>query len=77
MVRHHDVAWPDGASAAPHGRLVLGLEADRKRARIGFDYVHSLVDDHSRLAYSEPHPDEKGPTCAGGAHLAAVGAPGS
>jgi hypothetical protein len=27
--------------------------------------VHSLVDDHSRLACSEIHPDEKGPTCAG------------
>ena len=34
------------------------------RARIGYDYVHSLVDDHSRLAYSEVLPDEKGPTCA-------------
>jgi transposase InsO family protein len=30
----------------------------------GYDYVHSLVDDHSRLAYSEVLPDEKGPTCA-------------
>jgi transposase InsO family protein len=27
--------------------------------------VHSLVDDHSRLAYSEILPDEKGHTCAG------------
>jgi transposase InsO family protein len=26
--------------------------------------VHSMVDDHSRLAYSEILPDEKGPTCA-------------
>ena len=26
--------------------------------------MHSLVDDHSRLAYSEILPDEKGPTCA-------------
>ena len=26
--------------------------------------MHSLVDDHSRLAYSEVLPDEKGPTCA-------------
>jgi transposase InsO family protein len=26
--------------------------------------VHSLVDDHSRLAYSEILPDEKGATCA-------------
>ena len=32
----------------------------QKHARIGFDYVHSLVDDHSRLAYSEVLPDEKG-----------------
>ena len=28
--------------------------------RIGFDYVHTMVDDHSRLAYAEIHPDEKG-----------------
>jgi transposase InsO family protein len=34
------------------------------KAGIGFDYVHSLVDDYSRLAYSEILPDEKGPTCA-------------
>jgi transposase InsO family protein len=30
----------------------------------GYDYVHSAVDDHSRLAYSEIHPDERGETCA-------------
>ena len=27
--------------------------------------MHSAVDDHSRLAYSEIHPDERGETCAG------------
>jgi hypothetical protein len=32
--------------------------------KVGFDYVHSLVDGQSRLAYSEILPDEKGPTCA-------------
>jgi transposase InsO family protein len=31
---------------------------------VGYDYIHSLVDDHSRFAYSEILPDEKGPTCA-------------
>jgi hypothetical protein len=31
---------------------------------VGFDYVHSVVDDHSRLAYSEIHADEKAATCA-------------
>lgn len=30
----------------------------------GYDKVHSAVDDYSRLAYSEIHPDETGPTCA-------------
>jgi transposase InsO family protein len=36
-----------------------------KTIKVGFDYVHSLVDDHSRLAYSEILPNEKGATCAG------------
>ena len=34
--------------------------------------MHSLVDDHSRLAYSEILPDEKGPTCAAFLHRAAL-----
>jgi transposase InsO family protein len=29
-----------------------------KRARVGYEWVHSIVDDHSRYAYSELHPDE-------------------
>lgn len=37
----------------------------RRNARIGFEFVHSLVDDHSRYAYSEILPDEQGPTTAG------------
>ena len=54
---------PDGGGWRAHG----APRADRpsKRAGIGYDYVHSMVDDHSRLAYSEILPDEKGPTCAG------------
>ncbi len=40
-------------------------EPAKKRTTAGYDYVHSLVDDHSRLAYSEVLPDEKGVTCAG------------
>jgi len=38
--------------------------AKRRSEKVGYDYVHSLVDDYSRLAYSEVLPDEKGPTCA-------------
>ena len=37
----------------------------RPASQCGFDYVHSAVDDHSQLAYSEIHPDEKAATCAG------------
>ena len=51
---------PDGG-----GHKVLGRQAGRaRRSSVGFDYVHSAVDDHSRLAYSEIHPDEKAATCA-------------
>ncbi|SFB20149.1 Transposase and inactivated derivatives, IS30 family [Nocardioides alpinus] len=52
---------PDGGGWRVHGRT--DGNRDRK-VKIGYDYVHSLVDDHSRLAYSEVLPDEKGTTCA-------------
>ena len=55
---------PDGGGWKAHGRS-MGSTAAKKKARIGYDYVHSMVDDHSRLAYSEILPDEKGATCAG------------
>ncbi|MEU9751500.1 IS481 family transposase, partial [Streptomyces niveus] len=51
---------PDGG-----GHKVLGREAGRPIRGMGFDYIHSAVDDHTRLAYSEIHPDEKVATCAG------------
>jgi transposase InsO family protein len=57
-------AGHDGGGWRAHGRE-HGQTGAQKKAKIGFDYVHSLVDDHSRLAYCEIHPDEKGPTCAG------------
>lgn len=50
---------PIGGGWKAHGR------SEEVRGRgMGFDYVHSLVDDHTRLAYSEILADEKGPTCA-------------
>jgi transposase InsO family protein len=55
---------PDGGGWRAHGRKI-GKTGAQKRARIGFDFVHSAVDDHSRFAYSEILADEKGPTCAG------------
>src|SRR5205823_6202526 len=40
-------------------RHVTGAE---NRMRVGFEWVLSLVDDHSRLAYSELHRDERAAT---------------
>jgi len=54
---------PDGGGWKAHGRE-MGSTAARKKIKLGYDYVHSLVDDRTRLAYSEILPDEKGPTCA-------------
>ncbi|WP_148575980.1 IS481 family transposase [Nocardioides caldifontis] len=54
---------PDGGGWKALGREVTGTHRN-KRTKIGYDYVHSMVDDYSRLAYSEILPDETGPTCA-------------
>ncbi|WP_026211986.1 IS481 family transposase [Longispora albida] len=54
----------DGGGWKAKGRE-NGQTGAQKRTRIGYDYIHSLVDDHSRYAYSEILADEKGPTCAG------------
>jgi transposase InsO family protein len=54
---------PDGGGWKAHGRAATNA-AKRKRPLIGYDYVHSMVDDHCRLAYSEIHPDETATTCA-------------
>jgi transposase InsO family protein len=37
----------------------------RPETRVGYDYAHAIVDDHSRLAYVELHPDEKAATVTG------------
>jgi transposase len=37
----------------------------RPETRVGYDYAHALVDDHSRLAYVELHDDEKAATVTG------------
>ena len=54
---------PDGGGWRAHGRGAGSIMRNRN-SKVGFDYVHSLIDDHSRLAYSEILPDEKGTTCA-------------
>ena len=54
---------PDGGGWRAHGRK-MGRTSAQKKARIGFDYVHSVVDDNSRYAYSEILDDETAATCA-------------
>lgn len=57
---------PDGGGWRVDGHDAINHDRGRgKRSkRIGFDYVHVAVDDHSRLAFAQILPDEKGPTCA-------------
>ena len=43
------------------GHAVTG-DRQRRSRRVGWEYVHSIVDDCSRLAYSEIHNDEKAAT---------------
>jgi transposase InsO family protein len=54
---------PDGGGWRVHGRTAT-VAHRHKNVKIGFDYVHALVDDYSRLAYAEVLPDEKGTTAA-------------
>jgi transposase InsO family protein len=50
------------------GHRVTGDRSQRtrrwmsKETRVGYDFAHALVDDHSRLAYVELHADEKAAT---------------
>ncbi|KGN39777.1 hypothetical protein N801_19055 [Knoellia aerolata DSM 18566] len=59
---------PDGGGWRVHGRGSAQHKATGRAktagARAGYVYVHSAVDDHSRLAYSEELLDEKGATAA-------------
>jgi transposase InsO family protein len=53
------------------GHRVTGDRSQRSRrwmqpeTRVGYDYAHAIVDDHSRLAYVELHGDEKAATVTG------------
>ena len=53
------------------GHRVTGDRSQRSRnwmrpeTRVGYDYAHAIVDDHSRLAYVELHSDERATTVTG------------
>jgi transposase InsO family protein len=53
---------PDGGGWRMLGRSAV-TKAPKGRG-VGYDYIHACVDDHSRVAYVEVHPDERGETCA-------------
>ncbi len=53
---------PEGGGWRVHGRA-MGRPVKRRGA--GFDYLHVAIDDHSRFAYIEVHPDERGDPCGG------------
>ena len=64
---------PKGGGWRLHGRDAKVSVANRhKKTKIGYDYVHTAIDDRTRLAYSEVLPDEKDLTCAGFLHRAMV-----
>ena len=52
------------------GHRVTGDRSQSRRGRsvetrVGYDYAHAIVDDHSRLAFVELHDDEKAHTVTG------------
>ena len=54
---------PDGGGHRVHGRA-QARKARGKYARTGYTYLHTAIDDYSRVAYTEALPDESGRTCA-------------
>lgn len=56
---------PDGGGWRLQGPATINHDKGRDRSvRLGFDYIHVAVDDHSRVAFAQILPDETGPTCA-------------
>lgn len=61
---------PDGGGWRLDGSVNYGQRRHDGHA-VGMEYVHVAIDDHSRVAYAEILPDEKGLTCAAFLHRAA------
>jgi transposase InsO family protein len=60
--------WTTLARFAEPGHAVTGdrtSSARKKRRKLGYDVVHAIVDDHSRLAYAEVLADAKAATVTG------------
>ncbi len=62
------IDWTTLARFQQPGHAVTGDRTSsgaKKRARVGYDVVHAIVDDNSRLAYAEVLDDPKAPTVTG------------
>ena len=59
------VGRPQGKRNAQSTARRTGDRGNDYRPRIGTAYVHTVIDDHSRLAYAEIHTDEKATTAIG------------
>jgi transposase InsO family protein len=56
---------PDGGGWRLDGPATIDHNKGRVRSKkLGFDYIHVAVDDHSRLGFARVLADEKGSTCA-------------
>jgi transposase InsO family protein len=53
---------PKGGGWRAHGRVVV--RGQHHRTKVGYAFVHSAVDAHTRIAYSEVLVDEQGRTAA-------------
>ena len=66
-----DLLHMDVSLYARFGRPGHAVTGDRRttsaemKQRVGYDYAHAIVDDHSRLAYVELQADEKAATVTG------------
>jgi transposase InsO family protein len=49
----------------PGHRVTGDRRSQDRHHRDGVDYVHAIIDDHSRLAYAEIHPDQRAVTVVG------------
>lgn len=67
---------PAGGGWRAHGRdsdqARAAARSNTKTGKRGYVYLHSAVDGHTRLAYTEPLPDEKAATAIGFLHRARV-----
>jgi hypothetical protein len=74
--------WTSSASRASPtpvtGSLAFAIARAEERMNVGWEFCHSMIDDHSRLAFTEIHDDEKAATVIAfvGRALAFLGAQG-